>query len=147
MAGNLFNQQQQRQLQAAGVGANIYGQQLGNQQAFAGLANSLANQDYSDIDRLLGVGTRVEDLGRQALGDRINRFNFYQNQPQQNLANYIASIQGNYGGVNTGPSGAPSRGQTALGGAASGAAAGAQVGGPWGALIGGVLGGAAGYVR
>ncbi len=135
LAGQLYGQQQQQRLGAAGLDANVYGQQLGQQNQFAGLSNSLANQDYTDIDRLLGVGGRVEGLGNQALQDQMNRFNFYQNAPQNNLANYIASIQGNYGGTTTGQGGGGNR----LQGAAGGAMAGASLG-PWGALAGGVLG-------
>ena len=135
LAGQLFNQGQGNQLQAANIDANVYGQQLGQQNTMASLANPLANQDYTDIDRLMGVGARVEGLGQQALQDRINRFNHYQYLPQNNLANYIASIQGNYGGTTTGhaPGGNP------LQGAAGGALAGSQFGVP-GALIGGALG-------
>lgn len=37
-------------------------------------------------------------FGQQALGDQVNRFNYYQNAPYQNLANY-QSIIGGYGGL------------------------------------------------
>lgn len=135
LAGNMFNQQQGNQLTAAGLDLNAYGQQLGQQNVFGGLANSLANQDYNDINQLLGVGGRVEDLSTRALQDQINRFNHYQNLPQQNLANYIAAIQGNYGGTTTGQGSGGNRWTGALGGASAGSAF-----GPWGALAGGILG-------
>lgn len=136
MAGQLYNQGLAQQLQAAGIDAGVYGQNLSQQSQMAGLANSLANQDYANLDRLLGVGAAVEGKGQEALADQIARFNHYQNLPQQNLANYIAALQGNYGGTTTQQAPEPNRLMGGLGGAATGFA----MGGPVGAIIGGIGG-------
>jgi len=94
------------------------------------------------------VGDWGANFQNQALQDQINRYNYYQNLPQQNLQNYAGTVNG-FGGLGgTQSSGYnPSGGQKAAG-AAGGALAGAQMGsmfGPWGTAIGGVLGGAYGY--
>lgn len=108
----------------------------------AGLAPSLAQQDYADLAALEGVGGRYEDLQGQYLDDQINRFNFGQNAPQNNLDRYLQRITGAFPGQDTTQSVPTSRnrGAGALGGAATGAAAGASFG-PYGALLGGIGGG------
>lgn len=146
LAGNLFNQSQGQQLQAANIDSDVYGQQLSQQNQLANMSGQLANQDYMNIDRLMGVGGRVEDLGRQALTDRINRFNFYQNRPQQNLQNYLANIRGSYGNVNTAQGGGANKAQGALGGAMAGAQLGSQIYPGWGTAIGAIGGGLLGYM-
>lgn len=129
-------------LQAGGLDAGVYGAQLQQQSNLAGLSNQLANQDYTDIYQLLGAGGLVEGQDQRVLQDQINRHNFAQTQPYDNLARYLAAIQGNYGGTatsqgtNTLAERDPNRFQNALGGAGLGY----QLGGPMGALAGGVLG-------
>lgn len=82
----------------------------------------------------------------QALQDQINRYNYYQGLPTQNLQNYAGLVNG-YGSLGGQQSQTPPSGAKAAG-ALGGAAAGAQVGsafGPWGTVIGGVGGAALGY--
>ena len=140
--GGNYQQERGRQLQAAGQLVGLGSQALGTQLGFAGLSPTLAGQDYADIDRLAGVGGAVEGLGGQALQDRMNRFNFYQNRPQQNLANYIAALQGNYGGTTTQQGGS----NPLAGGIGGGLLGGSLLAGagqtlsPWGVALG-ALGG------
>jgi hypothetical protein len=117
-------------------------QQRSRQFGVAGLAPTLANQDYVDINALGGVGGQVEDLAGRLMEDQAARWDFSQNAPQINLDNYIARITGGYPGGTVNATTPTYRNRTA--GAAGGALTGAQMGssfGPWGALIGGAAGG------
>lgn len=117
-------------------------QQRSRQFGVAGLAPSLANQDYVDINALGGVGGQVEDLAGRLMEDQAARWDFAQNAPQINLDNYIARITGGYPGGTTNSTTPTYRNRTA--GAAGGAMAGAQMGstfGPWGTAVGAVAGG------
>lgn len=77
---------------------NLYGKGLDNQYRAASLAPQAAEAPYKDYQALLGVGKEVEGQSQRILDDARNRYNFYQTQPEERLANYIAAIQGNYGG-------------------------------------------------
>lgn len=124
------------QLGLAQLGNSIYGNQLGQQNVFAGLANGLANQDYADIDRLMGVGSMIEGMGDDVLRDQMSRWNYNQQAPWDNLQRYMGMVQGDYGQTTT----QPGQESNPMMGALGGAAAGFQVGGPWGAAIGGLMG-------
>jgi hypothetical protein len=100
-AGTLNNQTiaaQQQGIGAAGTlnqnALNAYGLgQAGAQQSqTAQLANAGA---------LMQAGQAQEGYQNQALQDQINRWNYQQNLPLNNLANYMGMIQGNYGGTST----------------------------------------------
>jgi len=81
---------------------NMYGgqyqQERQNQMNTMQIAPQLAETDYNDAARLGQVGQAVEGKAGQIIQDDMNRFNFYQRSPEQNLGQYIAAIQGNYGG-------------------------------------------------
>ena len=72
-----------------------YEQERARQQAAIGAAPQLAMADYQDINQLLQAGQLREGYKGQQLGADIQRFNFLQNQPQQNLQNYMSLIYGN----------------------------------------------------
>jgi hypothetical protein len=72
-----------------------YEQERARQQAAIGAAPALANADYQDINQLLQAGQLREGYQGQQLGADIQRFNFLQNQPQQNLQNYMSLVYGN----------------------------------------------------
>lgn len=84
---------------------NMYGsqyqQERQNQLNTMQLAPQLAESDYADFSRLGQVGQAVEGKAAEIIRDDMNRFNFYQNAPEDNLARYIAAIGGNYGGQTT----------------------------------------------
>lgn len=133
---------------------NAYDAERGRMLQTQAMAPQLAATDYTDINAVQRAGERVDQQAQNLLNDQVARFDHYQNLPDQQLQQYIAAIQGNYGGqASTSTSGGPSKSSRAiaqgLGGAASGAALGAQfgsVGGPWGAAIGGLLGAGAAYL-
>lgn len=113
----------------------------------AALAPQLQAMDYNNIDRLSNVGAQIEDQAQRLIDADMARYNFYQQAPYQNLAQYsnlINQMPGGYG-TTTAPSQQGSRTAGVLGGAMSGAQMGAMTGNPYGAVIGGLLGAAGGY--
>ena len=72
-----------------------YDQERARQQQAIGAAPQLAMADYQDINQLLQAGQLREGYTGQQLGADIQRFNFLQNQPQQNLQNYMSLVYGN----------------------------------------------------
>lgn len=155
--GGAYENERNRQLaygqQQLGIGASGYEserdrmaqdleQQRAHQFGVAGLAPTLANQDYVDLQALGGVGGQVEDLGSRLMEDQAARWDYSQNAPQMNLDNYIARITGGYPGGTSNSTTPTYRNRTA--GAAGGALTGAQMGssfGPWGTAIGAIGGG------
>ncbi len=105
-------------------------------QQAAGMVPMASALDWGNIAQMGQVGGAVEGKAGEVLSDSMNRFNHYQNLPEQNLAKYIAAIQGNYGGTSTsqqeGGGGSPIAG--ALGGGLGGAMAAnaLNLSGPWG---------------
>jgi hypothetical protein len=97
------------QLQDRATGA--FGQQLANtvgqlayqnyadernrQQAATLAAPAMTSADYQDIQNMLQAGQIREGYQNQQLGADIQKFNFLQNQPQQNLQNYLSLVYGN----------------------------------------------------
>ena len=118
------------------------------------LAPGLANQDFVDINALLGVGQAREGLTAANLQEDINRFQFEQAAPGLSLNDLIGQLTGASGQFGTTtfqqPGVAqPSRFLTGAGGALSGAATGATIGafgGPPGILAGGAIGGTLGLL-
>jgi hypothetical protein len=113
-----------------------YGAERGMQQQAAQNAPSLAATDYADINQLMQAGQGYESYQQQALQDRINRFNFAQNAPQNALAQYMGYVTGS-------PQGSQTTSQVfrnPLSGAIGGASLGGTFGGTPGALVGAALG-------
>jgi hypothetical protein len=79
-----------------------YAGERGNMQRAAGEAGALSQADYADIAALSGVGARRESQSQAQLQDEVNRWNFNQNRDAARLAQYLAMIQGNFGGTTTG---------------------------------------------
>jgi len=95
-------------LQDRAVGA--FGQQLANtagtlayqnyaderarQQAATMAAPAMSNADYQDIQNLLQAGQMREGYTGQQQQADLTKFNFLQNQPQQNLQNYLSLVYG-----------------------------------------------------
>lgn len=134
----------QSQLQAASGLAQTAGQDFARQLQAAGMAPDMAAQDYADIQRLIDLGQMQESYQELALADAMNRFNFQQAAPQQNLQSYLSAAFG-----------APMGSQVSqpifrsqVGGALSGGLAGAGLAGLGGfnPLIGGALGAGAGLL-
>jgi hypothetical protein len=72
-----------------------YEQERQRQQQATGMAPQMAATDYQDIQQLLNAGQLREGYTGQQLGADVQRFNFLQNQPQQNLQNYMSLVYGN----------------------------------------------------
>ena len=72
-----------------------YDAERARQQAATLASPAMAGADYQDIQQLLNAGQAREGYtGAQTQAD-IQRFNFLQNQPQQNLQTYLNSVYGN----------------------------------------------------
>ena len=75
-----------------------------NQLQASALAPQAANTDYTDIGALANAGAQVQGQSQANLSDLVNRFNFNQQQPSQNVANYVGLLNGaggNYGSSTT----------------------------------------------
>jgi hypothetical protein len=72
-----------------------YADERARQQAATMAAPAMAGADYQDIQAMLQAGQAREGYtGAQTQAD-IAKFNFLQNQPQQNLQNYLSLVYGN----------------------------------------------------
>lgn len=122
-------------------GSQLYDQERQRQIQGMLFAPQMANQDYYDATQLLGVGQQQEGLAGNYINDAMNRYNFNQQQPWQNLQNY-SGIVGGFGSQGESSSSTQSQSApkgNAIGGMAGGAMAGSMFG-PWGTAIGAGLG-------
>lgn len=115
-----------------------YAQERARQQSMIGAAPSLAEADYSDINRLLAAGQGAEQYQQAALEADIAKYNYLQGQPQARLQQYLSAAYGS-------PMGAQQIApvyRNPLAGALGGAALGQALGqSPLaGAALGGLLG-------
>lgn len=96
LQGQASNQLAQQLANTAGTLAyQNYADERARQQAATLAAPQMAQADYQDIQSLLAAGQAREGYtGAQQQAD-IARFNFLQNAPQQNLANYLNAVYGN----------------------------------------------------
>lgn len=90
----------------SGAVTNLAGQNYANerqlQQQMVGQAPQLDQARYQDAQALMGVGSTREGYAQQQLQDSINRWDFQQNQPWNNLSKYAALVGGGqYGGQQT----------------------------------------------
>lgn len=81
-----------------------YDNERNRQMQAAQLSPTFANYEYADADRLLGVGSARESLSQARLQDEMDRFYFYENQPQRQLDDYIARIGALTNGYSSGTS-------------------------------------------
>jgi len=136
-----YQRERQNQLAAQQALAGLETQGIERQLGAAAAAPGMAELDYLDAMRLAGVGAAREGQSQSELEADINRFNYMQNAPLTNLANYMSLIQGGtIGGQTVSP---VYRSQ--IGSALAGALGGGQLGGMFGqaglgAGLGGLLG-------
>ena len=98
-----------------------YADERNRQQQATMAAPAMAGADYQDINQLLQAGQIREGYQGQQIGADMQKFNFLQNQPQQNLQNYLSLVYGNpLGRVTNQQSSGPTGFQNALGLAAVG---------------------------
>lgn len=106
LASNIYGQnyanERTNQLNAAG---QIGQQQLGGLSALPGTQEA----QYSDLNKLMGVGSAYEGQAQNQLQDALNRWNFQQQSPWDNLSKYASILSGigGMGGNSTGTSEAP----------------------------------------
>lgn len=72
-----------------------YDAERARQQAATLASPAMSSADYQDIQQLLNAGQAREGYTGQQTQADIQRFNFLQNQPQQNLQTYLNSVYGN----------------------------------------------------
>ena len=72
-----------------------YAAERAAQQAATMAAPVMAQADYGDIQNMLKAGQLREGYTGQQQQADINRFNFLQNQPQQNLNTFLSGVYGN----------------------------------------------------
>jgi len=72
-----------------------YDAERARQQAATLASPAMASADYQDIQQLINAGQAREGYTGQQQQADIQRFNFLQNQPQQNLQTYLNSVYGN----------------------------------------------------
>ena len=72
-----------------------YSDERARQQAATMAAPQMAAADYQDIQNMLQAGQLREGYQGQQTQADIAKFNFLQNQPQQNLQNYLSLVYGN----------------------------------------------------
>ena len=65
------------------------------QQQALGMSPTMAGADYQDIQNMLQAGQIREGYQGQQQAADMAKFNFLQNQPQQNLQNYLSLVYGN----------------------------------------------------
>jgi hypothetical protein len=87
--------------QAGSLAYQNYNQGLTNLLQGARLAPQLANQDYVDIGQLANAGSTQQSLQQQQINDAIQRYNYNQNLPYNNLTNYLGLVKGNFGSSST----------------------------------------------
>ncbi len=138
-----------RQLAGASGMGDMYANERANQMQAMGAAPALSETDYADIARLQEVGSVREDLTQQGINEAMQRQQFENMAPWDQLGLFNSMIQGTYGGTTQQTSQAPRRsvGAGLLGGGVAGAGLGylgadaLGLSGPQGALFGGLGGG------
>lgn len=122
------------------LGNQIYGgnyqQERARQQQALGFAPQYAAQDYADIAQLAGVGAAEQARSQAEIQSAMDRWNYYQNLPQTQLADYMDLVSGQYGGT-TASKMQPSLMQQILSGLGIGVGALSLLGGPLASLFGG----------
>ena len=93
--GGNYQQALATQLAATGGVGSTFASDVGRQLTAAGMAPALAQSDYQDIQNLLAAGQAREGYTGQQTAADVARFNFQQNAPQQNLANFLSGVYGN----------------------------------------------------
>lgn len=133
---------------ATQIYGGAYQSDMANRAQLANMAPTLANQDYTDLAQLRGVGSDMENLTRQYQQDAQTRWNYEQQAPGALLDDYIRRVTGQINGQ-TSTSSTPlyrNVGTDALGGALGGAGLASSLGQTgnsalWLAGLGGLLGG------
>ena len=124
--------------------ASQYGNERALQQESARLAPTQANQAYIDAAALGNVGAMRDQKSQAQIDEEVNRYNYNSNLKRNNVKDYIAAINGNYGSSSTGTTQINEAQEAAwkryLLSIGKGAAEGGAAGGWPGAIAGGAVG-------
>lgn len=107
---------------ATQIYGGAYSDERNRQTQALALAPQTANQDYSDFEKLLGVGSAYESQAGAGLQDSINRYDFANQEPLQRLMQLLGIVQpiSGSGGTSTQTQSGGSNGLSSiLGGASS----------------------------
>lgn len=121
-----------------------YSDERNRQQEMIGAAPGMAASRYNDANQMMAVGGAREGLEQSRLQDEMNRFNFEQNRPWDQLAKYSGIVGGGYGSETTTDTPLYSNpSANFLGGAMGGAQLGGSLSGgsAWGSGLGAAAGG------
>ena len=92
--GGNYQSERDRMMSAAGGLGNVAASDAQQRFQAANLGMGLGQQQYQDIGQLLNAGQMIEGKAGEVLGDSMNRFDYYQNRPEQNMNNYMAWLSG-----------------------------------------------------
>ena len=123
---------------------SAYGRQMQAAGNLPGIQQAMDMRRQGGIASLSGVGSAYENLAQRQLQDQIQRFQFGQQAPMQQLQQYAGLISPIASGLPSQINTAPSNKPGAVGGAFGGALAGSSLGMP--GIIGGALAGGLGFL-
>ena len=132
----------------AQMAMDAYGKGLGAQGIALGMAPNIANFGFMPMDVMSQTGAYNRGIDQEALSADMDRWNYLQNLPWDNLNKYGALVSGNnaWGSATTTDGGGSSPLSGAIGGGLAGYSLGSAflpfgMGGPIGAIGGALLGG------
>jgi hypothetical protein len=82
----------------AKAGADYFNQARGQQIQAAGMAPTLANQDYVDINQLGTAGQARDNQAQSLIDADVAKYNYNQNKDWDYINRYLASLNGGYPG-------------------------------------------------
>jgi hypothetical protein len=144
--GQNYNQERVLQNQALGELGTQFGRERTLQMGALGSAPGLANQDYADIQQLAGLGQQMDTRNQGLLDADINRFNYYQQLPEHQLAFLNQTVNGGYPGGSSSSTGTSKEKGSAAAGALGGGLLGYSMGTPIASMLGATLPGAGAVV-
>jgi hypothetical protein len=83
------------------TGAGLYGTGVNERLSTLSQAPGIREAQFGDAAKLQEAGQAYEGQTAKEIEDQINRYNYNQNAPMAALQDYMAMIQGNYGGTST----------------------------------------------
>lgn len=78
-----------------------YGNERTRQMQAMQMAPELANQDFYNLEKMAGAGAMLDQYNQDQINADIDRWNFSQNQPNNNIATLMGLIGGGYGSTGT----------------------------------------------
>jgi len=78
-----------------------YENERARQNAMIGVAPNLAQSDYADYANLAKVGAMRQDQAQKQIMSNMDRFNFLQSAPAQNLNQFLGQVGTSAGGYNS----------------------------------------------